>query len=49
MRQLLILTGALVGLAGCSTFTGPDTRRVVGLIDAGGFGLPTIVAPDTSP
>jgi len=49
MRQLLILTGALVGLAGCSTFTGPDTRRVVGLIDAGGFGLPTIVAPDTVP
>ena len=47
MRHLLILTGVLVGLAGCSTFTGPDTRRVVGLIDAGGFGLPTIVAPDT--
>jgi hypothetical protein len=46
MLRLLLLTG-MVGLAGCSTLTGPDTRRVVGLIDAGGSSLSTIVAPDT--
>jgi hypothetical protein len=46
MRRLLTLTGVLVGLAGCFSF-GPDTRRVVGTIDAGGGGFPTIVAPDT--
>lgn len=47
MRSLLILTGLLVGLAGCSAFTGPDTRRVVGLIGEGGSDLRAIVAPDT--
>ena len=46
MRRLLIPI-VLAGLAGCSTLTGPDTRRVVGLIDAGGSAFPTIVAPDT--
>jgi hypothetical protein len=46
MRHLLILTGVLVGLAGCSTLTEPDTRRVIGLIDPG-VAFPTIVAPDT--
>jgi hypothetical protein len=42
MRHLLILTGLLVGLAGCSTPTGPDHRRVIGFINGG-----SIVAPDT--
>jgi hypothetical protein len=32
----------LVGLAGCSTPTGPDHRRVIGFINGG-----SIVAPDT--
>jgi hypothetical protein len=40
-------SAVLVGLAGCSVITGPDSRRVVGLIDASGTGIPTIVAPDT--
>jgi hypothetical protein len=47
MRRLLTLIGVLVGLAGCSILTGPDTRRVIGLIDGSGTGIPTIVAPDT--
>jgi hypothetical protein len=46
MRRLLILTGALVGLADCSAFTGPDTRRIVGTIDPSGTGN-TVLAPDT--
>jgi hypothetical protein len=47
MRRLLMLSGVLVGLAGCSTPTEPDTQRVIGLIDVGGHPVPTIVAPDT--
>jgi hypothetical protein len=47
MRRLLTLTGTMVGLAGCSSLFGPDTRRVIGTIDASGTGIPTIVAPDT--
>jgi hypothetical protein len=49
MRRLLILTGVLVGLAGCSTsaLTEADTQRVVGLIDVGAHPTPAIVAPDT--
>jgi hypothetical protein len=47
MRRLLIVIGVLVGLAGCSILTGPDTQRVIGLIDVGGHPVPTIVAPDT--
>jgi PPE-repeat protein len=47
MRRPLILTGVLVVFAGCSIITGPDTRRVIGTIDASGTGIPTIVAPDT--
>lgn len=46
MQRLLVLTGMLSGLAGCSIF-GPDSRRVIGTIDASGTGIRTIVAPDT--
>jgi hypothetical protein len=45
MPRLLTLTGLLIGLAGCSSPTGPDTRRVIGVIARSSF--PTIVAPDT--
>jgi len=45
MRHL-ILIGTMTGLAGCVGPTSPDTRRVVGLIDANGP-FPTIVAPDS--
>jgi hypothetical protein len=47
MRLLLIVTGVLAGLAGCSSPTGPDSQRVIGLIDLASPGFPTIVAPDT--
>jgi hypothetical protein len=50
MAELLpyrFLTVALVGLAGCSSITGSDTRRVVGLINPGVTLPGTIVAPDT--
>jgi hypothetical protein len=45
--RLLILVAILAAVAGCSTISGPNTRRVVGTIDPSGTGTRTIMAPDT--
>jgi hypothetical protein len=44
-HQFVVVVAVLAGAAGCGLFE-PDSRRRVGLIDAG-FGVPTIEAPDS--